>query len=160
MSESDSSLDDELEFLHQDPNVTTRFLILLLIIGFAFFTLIRFSSFMGWPILIGLLVGTVQRIHIIDRRSMTISNYLGIGIPFNDLWSRLFLSNKEAIDVRKSAHVKAENRFWSTELAAGREKVYHVGLKCERGDVVLSTFKSRSAAQKKSAEIKRFLSHE
>ncbi len=160
MSENDSTLDDELEFLHQDPNVETRFLLLLLIIGFAVYMLIRFSSFLGWPLLIGFLVGAVQRIHIIDRRSMTVSNYIGIGIPFIDLRSRLFLLSNVAIDGTKSVHVKGENRLWETEHASGREKVYHVRLKCEIGDVTLSTFKSRSIAQKKSTEIKRFLSRE
>ena len=112
------------------------------------------------PLLIGVLEGAVQRIHIIDRTSMTVSNYFGIGVPFNDLWSRLFLLNKETIDGKKSVHVKSENRFWETEHASGREKVYHVRMKCEGGDVILSTFKSRSIAQKKSTEIKRFLRFE
>ena len=157
MSENENTHDDKLEFLHQDPNVTTRFLFLLLITGVSIFFLIRFSSFMGWPLFIGFVVGASQKIHIIDRNSMTVSNYFGIGFRFNDLWSRLFLINKDAIDGKKSVHVKSENRFWETEHASGREKVYHVRIKCESGDVVLSTFKSRSTAQKKSAEIKRFL---
>jgi hypothetical protein len=60
-------------------------------------------------LLIGALLVAVQRIHVIDKPSLIVSNCLGIGISFVDVWLRLIFLSRKAIDGTKPISVEKKS---------------------------------------------------
>jgi len=160
MIENEIAHNDELGFIHQEANIAIRYIIGFLLVGWAIYKLIGFSTKLWASLLIGVILVAVQKIHTIDKISMTVSNYIGIGIPFVNLWYKLILLSKKTIDGTIHISVKSESYPVHTDHYSGSETDYRVQINHESGFVVLSTFKSFNAAQKMANEIKEFLSRE
>jgi hypothetical protein len=156
MSMNKDTLNNELEVVHHGDE-SYIFILGLVIIGVEIEALIRSSSIDWFLLFIGILLVVFQRIHVVDISNTTLLNYIGIGIPFINIYSKLILYSRRPFTETGSISLKKVIRNWSNEYTSGNEEIYQVKINVDSGSIVLSTYITRAKAVKKSNEIERFL---